>query len=556
MLPGVSPLVVGSLLAGGTSLSLALYARSEQAEPGSTAFALLMIGATVWSFSYAVALGVFEPSLRVLMEVPIEVGKALVAPTWLAFALGYTGRAEYLTRRTVAALAAFPTATLLVVALPELRPLIWTNYHLTPTLGAATVSYDPALWHYAHAAYGYVLVGAGMALLVDTLASHGALYRDQTLALVVGSLFPTVAHVKRTFQFGPMVAVDFTPMALAITGLTFGYALFRFDLFDLVPATSYRGRRTAIDDLGVGVVIVTNDDRIVELNREARRLFGVTDAAGDPLSTLVPAHAFDGGTFDVVVEGHRRTLEVVPSRIDHPHGTAAGRTIALHDITDREARRQRLEVLNRVLRHNLRNEMTVVMGYADLLAESLSGDDAAYARKIESRSTALAELGQKAHDFESVLESAPDATPSSVDLDTVVTDVTADFADDADVELDVPPDLTVETNERVLRMVLVTVVENAVEHNDSTDPWVAVTVRTARLDGGDTDGGDAVVIEIVDDGPGIPEYELGVVTAGEETPLEHGSGLGLWILQWGSRWLGADVDFETDDRGTTVRLQL
>ncbi len=566
MIAGLSPLVFGSLLAGGISLALALYAWRERTEPGSTAFALLMAGATVWSLSYAAALTVFDPGGRVVMEVPIEIGKALIAPAWLAFALGYTGRGEYLTRRTIAALAVFPAATLLVVSLPALRPLIWTHYRVTPTLGAATVSYDPTLWHYAHAAYGYVLVGAGMALLVDALASHTRLYRRQTLALVVGSLFPTVAHVKRTFQFGPLVAVDFTPMALSVTGLTFGYALFRFDLFDIVPATSYRGRRRAIDDLGVGVVIVTNDDRVVELNEEAKRLFGGTDATvGDPLAAFlspdVDTSVFtDGGTFDLSLDGHRRTLEAVPSTIDGPHGSPVGRTIVLNDITEREARRQRLDVFNRVLRHNLRNEMTVVLGYAELLAESLPDEEARHARTIHERSKALADLGEKANDFEEMLDSADVTT--SVALDDVVTAVVADVVDDGsdadvNVDVDVPPALTVETNERVLRAVLSAVVDNAVEHNDGPAPWVSVTARTATTDGGDGDGrADDVVIEVEDDGPGIPADELEVVTGGEETPLEHGSGLGLWLVQWGCRWLGPDPEFEVTENGTTVRFRL
>jgi signal transduction histidine kinase len=564
MFPGFSPLVFGALLAGGTSLALALYAWFERAEPGSTAFALLMVGAAVWSLSYAVALTVFDPTIRVWMEVPIEVGKALIAPAWLAFALGYTGRVEYLTRRTVVALAAFPAATLAVVALPTLRPLIWTAYRVTPTFGAATVTYDPALWHYAHAAYGYVLVGAGMALLVDTLAAHTTLYRNQTLALVVGSVVPTVAHVKRTFQVGPLAAVDFTPMALAVTGLTFGYALFRFDLFDLVPATSYRGRQTALDDLGVGVVIVTGDDRVVELNEKARALLGVTDAAvGAPLSAFVPAEVLDAGgladggeTFDVLVDGRRRTLEAVPSDIDHSHGTRVGRTIALNDITEREARRQRLEVFNRVLRHNLRNEMNVVVGRASDLAESLPEPEAAHARTVHDRSKALVALGEKARAFEDALDDA--GTTSSVSLATVVADVVDSVPTaNVDVDVDVPLELTLETNEEVLRTVLTAVVDNAVEHNDSPVPRVSVTARTTSTDGGDGDDAvDDVVVEVTDDGPGIPAYELDVLADAGETSLEHGSGLGLWIIEWGSDWLGADPEFETGDQGTTVRFRL
>jgi signal transduction histidine kinase len=357
-------------------------------------------------------------------------------------------------------------------------------------------------------------------------------------------------------------------MALAVTGLTFGYALFRFDLFDLVPATSYRGRQAALDDLGVGVVIVTTADRVVELNEKARELLGVTDAtAGDPLSAFVPAGVLDGEgfgdggeAFDVFVDGRRRTLEAVPSDIDHPHGTTAGRTIALNDITEREARRQRLEVFNRVLRHNLRNEMTVVTGYADLIAESAPEPEASHARTIHARSEALAALGEKARAFEDVVDAAD--TTSSVPLGDVVADVVADVVDDApgadvNADVDVPPDLTVETNEGVLRTILTTVVDNAVEHNDSSTPWVSVAARTTSTDGGDGDDAvDDVVVEVADDGPGIPAHELGVLEDGAETPLRHGSGLGLWIFEWGCRRLGADPEFETGDRGTTVRFRL
>jgi signal transduction histidine kinase len=563
MLPGASPLVFGCLLAGGISLSLAGYARHRRQQPGAASFALLMLGATVWSLSYGVALAVFDPALRLALEVPIEIGKALIAPAWLAFTLGYTGRSGYVRWWTAAAIMLFPAATLLVIATPSLQPLVWTNFRITPTLAAATVSYDPGLWHYAHATYGYVLVGAGTALLVDTLLAHGSLYRDQTAALVVGSAVPTVAHVKRTFQLGPLAAVDFTPMALAVTGLTFGYALFRFDLLDVVPATSHRGRRTAVEDLGVGVAIVTADDRLVELNTRAKRLFGDVDP-GTPLSTFVPPGATEDGTFDTVVDGRRRTLEAVPSAIDGRG--AVGRTIAFHDVTEREARRQRLEVLNRVLRHNLRNEMAIVTGYADRLAESLPEEDARLARTVGEHAAALASLGEKARDLDRMVDAVDDAT-STVSLADVAADVVDDVVPaaasaeaDVDLEVDVPSKLTVETNEQVLRTVLATAVENAVEHNGAPSPWVRVSARTATADGG-PGFGDGVVVEVCDDGPGIPDHELAVVEDGHETPLKHGSGLGLWILHWGSQWLRADVDIETrtdgtDRSGTTVRLRL
>jgi signal transduction histidine kinase len=52
---------------------------------------------------------------------------------------------------------------------------------------------------------------------------------------------------------------------------------------------------------------------------------------------------------------------------------------------------------------------------------------------------------------------------------------------------------------------------------------VTVTARPA---------GDDVELVVADDGPGIPPVEAAVVDAMEETTVEHGNGLGLWLVNW------------------------
>jgi signal transduction histidine kinase len=89
-------------------------------------------------------------------------------------------------------------------------------------------------------------------------------------------------------------------------------------------------------------------------------------------------------------------------------------------------------------------------------------------------------------------------------------------------------------------------VTNALEHGGS-DP--AVTVTGERV-------ADGVAVRVSDDGPGIPVYELDVLDSGAESALEHGSGLGLWIADWGARTLGGDLSFETGEDGTTATVTL
>lgn len=65
---------------------------------------------------------------------------------------------------------------------------------------------------------------------------------------------------------------------------------------------------------------------------------------------------------------------------------------------------------------------------------------------------------------------------------------------------------------------------------------------------------ERIIVTVQDNGPRHPKVEPDVLTADQETALEHGSGLGLWFVTWGVASLGGTVDFDTDSSRTTVRL--
>ena len=91
-------------------------------------------------------------------------------------------------------------------------------------------------------------------------------------------------------------------------------------------------------------------------------------------------------------------------------------------------------------------------------------------------------------------------------------------------------------------------VENALVHTDVAEPRVSIVVESEDQE---------LTIEVRDDGPGIPDREVSVLLDGEEQPLRHGSGLGLWIVSWGAVSLGGDLSLaENEPRGTVVSLRL
>jgi methyl-accepting chemotaxis protein len=208
-------------------------------------------------------------------------------------------------------------------------------------------------------------------------------------------------------------------------------------------------------------------------------------------------------------------------------------------IDESRRREQRLEVFNRVLRHDLRNQLDVIDSHTERLAEETDSD---HADAVLSATDRLAKTGTRARRIDRLM--SRDLDPTTVDLTSVIQELLADVESEGiAVETDLPSTATLRTDEETLRATLVSPLENAIRYADST--------ATVALES--TDGDYSVVVS--DDGPGIPATELDSLAAGTETDLRHSRGLGLWQLKWGVDALGGEVSFE-NERGTTVRVRL
>ena len=222
-------------------------------------------------------------------------------------------------------------------------------------------------------------------------------------------------------------------------------------------------------------------------------------------------------------------------------------------LASREAairqREQRLDVLNRVLRHNLRNDAAIVLGYAELI-RSRSADEEVLdgVERIEATGSDLEALSEKARQLEFTMEERPG--PFRLNATDLVADVLATIRREypaVAVRASMPESAPVSADIS-LRLALLNVCENACEHNDAEEPRLDVAVERTE---------DAVTIDVTDNGDGIPEHEWAVLDSGEETPLEHGSGLGLWVAQWAVQRSGGTLRFSTNDpAGTTVTIEL
>lgn len=221
------------------------------------------------------------------------------------------------------------------------------------------------------------------------------------------------------------------------------------------------------------------------------------------------------------------------------------------DVTDQYFFQQRRQVMNRVLRHDLRNDMNVVLGHAGILAELVDEDSQEHVEQIQMKADSLVTLGEKVRKIDRQLHGV-NRNLKQVNLSRMVREEVEEFHKQY-------PSVKVRTQigdvfvvgNGLIRTAISNALENAVEHNDKDTPEIEVELETEY----EKEEGK-VVLEIRDNGPGIPEGERQVITDGVETPLAHISGLGLWMIKWITNGVGGEliIDSNTPD-GTIVRFE-
>ncbi len=298
---------------------------------------------------------------------------------------------------------------------------------------------------------------------------------------------------------------------------------------------------------------------VVEANAAARRLLGYgREDLGRLRAVDIHPHeipAFERFVQQVLAHGtweqeglSCRTREgvFVPARVRATDVEVFGRRcvlVVVHDL-----RTERLADLGQAVRkisHDLRNTLSTAM----ILVESLShGEDPGVRRSAERVLRSLERaVGMCRRTLATGTAQEPAPEPTDVDLVALIDDVLADVpAQQVQGENAIPTGLRVMTDPRQLHRALLNLARNAAEAPGTT----RVTIEGAGH-------GDRVVIDVVDDGPGLPESTVRAGGIPAPGSAATGTGLGLTIAQELVRNNGGSLALvATDTTGTRFRISL
>ena len=515
--------------------------------PGTREGLIALLGSVaLWSLGYV---GYLLAPTNDLRMASYTIGFLLAftaVAAWTYFCAAYTGRNPGRSPYRWAMIGVY----LLFVGLKLTNPVHHLYYTTTwTTQPFPHLAIEHGILYWITLGLSYAVIAVGFFMLVEQFYHTGTDSRPLVVLAAVTGLpaAATIAGERITW----LLPLMYEPPGVAIfaVGTLFVYAR-RFE------AVQFTGES---DD---PAVFLDRDGNVRDYNMAAAALFpALENSIGQSIGTVDAAfveHLDEPGVLALGPEGSRQYFQVSTTPFTSGSVTT-GRLVTIGDVTEQEAYRrqleektEQLEALNRVVRHDIRNDMAVIRGWAETLPPHVDEEGQKALDRILDKSDHVIELTETVREFVDALSGDVAVEPRPTDLrrhlEAEVTDVRETFPDATYRLRGEIPDVSVLGNE-MLSSVFRNLLENAVRHNESMAPEVSVEVIEDERH---------VRVRIADNGPGVTNDEKERIFGKGEKGLESpGTGIGLYLVHTLTDQFGGEVWVEDNDpKGAVFVVEL
>jgi PAS domain S-box-containing protein len=319
--------------------------------------------------------------------------------------------------------------------------------------------------------------------------------------------------------------------------------------------------------------VILQDESVVYATQKALGLFGAKTRDELDRTAVEALVESDPGTFEtavfrqiqagtvhveratvdaVTLDGRKAPVELTAVAIEWEGSPAS--LLLCRDITgqiERETANEQLRVVNRIVHHDIRNDLSVIDGWARLLEPHVDEEGEDLLAHIHEATGHVFDLTETVRDFVRAMESQGEVVLEPVALGALLEaelEKRRELHPGATLELEGESGLEVLAN-GLLSTVFRNLINNAIVHNDADRPEVRVTVE---------ERGEWVDISVADNGPGIPDAQKETVLGRGEAGLDApGAGVGLYLVDMLVERYGGTLEVEDDEpEGTVFRVTL
>lgn len=434
------------------------------------------------------------------------------------------------------ALAGFLGIIMLKITNP-IHNLYFTSEWVTDPFPHLAIQHGLLYWIVLGVSYAGIAIGFYMLL---ELFYHTGTDTRPLVVLLAMTAVPTGATILSD-QIPGMLTLMYEPPGVAI--------------FAVGTLFVYKTRFEAIRFTGGSdkpAIFLDMNNQIRDYNQSARAIFpDLEGSVGNSIESVNPSlsdNVDHEGTITIPAAEEQRFYQVTTTPFTSG-AVKTGQLVTITDVTDEERYRQKLEkkteqleALNRVVRHDIRNDIAVVLGWAQNLEAHIDAEGKDSLARVIQKSHHIIELTETAREFVDSLSSDEDIELKPIDLATVIeTELATVRNTNPEAHFRVTgtiPETHVQANE-MLSSVFRNIFENAIRHTDEQTPEITLVCEEAH---------ELVRIKIADNGPGIPDEQKAEIFGKGEKGLESpGTGIGLYLVHTLVTQYGGEVWVEDNE---------
>lgn len=239
--------------------------------------------------------------------------------------------------------------------------------------------WHPGPFYWLHSVLSIVYFLISFVLLAQLTLNSTGLQKKQTKMILFSMIFPLFAGIPQSLlklNFG----VDFLGLMTALTCITNGVAIFRYQLFSLTPIA----RNALIEDMGDAVIVIDPAKIIIDINPAAEKILkSKKKIVGLSIAKEMPNLIFDNDLSDTVT---KKTITVTVDDLQIPYNInispiknqkeeLLGYLIVMRDVSELKELISDLDAYARTVAHDLKNPVSTLRWYIELSQKAIEARD-------------------------------------------------------------------------------------------------------------------------------------------------------------------------------------
>jgi PAS domain S-box-containing protein len=374
-----TPYMLPMLASAVFSFALAIYGWRRRAVPGALPFSILMtlvalslIGTIFQEAARDEPTKIFWFKVQYFLQGPIVFAG-------LYFVMEYAHLNPFLNRLTLTAMCVIILVASLLIITNDVHHWVWLGFR--EAFDGTVQSLDNT-GYLILTAIGLLAAFTNLPILI-WLFIRSPQHRLPVAVILCGQLSVRTAYLLDIANINTFAPIALSLLALNFRALMYAIALFGLRIFDPVPMA----RRTAIEQMREGMIVLDAHWNIADLNPAAEKIFAVRAmrAKGRKASQVLPTYMDapmqldePGAAYSEITLGTGSAARIYSlhlSPLSDPRGFALGYLILLYDVTEQKQAQSQLVEQQRVmatleererLARELHDSVGQVLGYANL----------------------------------------------------------------------------------------------------------------------------------------------------------------------------------------------